>query len=147
MTEYVWQKRRKALLHIAELSGDNVVIAEPPKPGGEIPSHITITSADFVMCGMIYEIYFGEKILKSSIIEIMSVGGMIVAIAGGSGYAIDKTAAGFVAEVANLLGPLGWMASGLLSAGGTALVGLCWMWIVESAYGKKTTLREAASGK
>lgn len=146
MAENIWQKRKKALLCIAGLAGGNVVIAAPPKPGGEIPSHIALTGADFVMCGMIYETYFGEKVSKSTIVEILGVGGVIVAVAGGGGYAIAKTASGFIAELANLLGPLGWMASGLLAAGGTTLLGLCWMMIVDSAYGKKVTLREAVSG-
>jgi hypothetical protein len=144
MAKKIWQKRRKALLQIAGTSGINIVFAGAPKPGAEIPSHIALTGADFFMCAMIYELYFGERISKDSILEILGDAGLLVVIGGGGGYAIAKGASGLIAEFTNFLGPLGWMASGLLAAGGTAALGLIWVALVDWAYRNQSSMTEAA---
>jgi hypothetical protein len=96
------------------------------------------------MCGMIYEAYFGEKLTKDDILEVFGVLGVLIVVAGGGGYAIAKGATGIIAEFTNLLGPLGWMASGILAAGGTGLLGLTWMAMVDYAYRNRVTLKQAA---
>lgn len=141
----LWEKRRISLLQIAAFSGINVVFAGAPKPGVEIPAHIALTGADFVLCAMIYEQYFGERISKEEIVEVLGAAGFLLVVAGGGGYAIAKGASGLVAEFANFLGPLGFMASGLLAAGSTTLLGLAWMAIVDLAYRERGSLRAAVS--
>ncbi len=145
MAKNIWKKRRKSLLQIAGFSGANVVLSGTPKPGAELPSHIALTASDFVMCGMIYEQYFGESISKDSILKTLGAAGVLLVVAGGGGYAIAKGASGLIAEFTNILGPIGWMASGLLAAGGTALLGLLWIAIVDIAYRNQITLEEAAN--
>lgn len=144
-TKRLWEKRRKSLLQISAFSGINVVFAGAPKPGGEIPTHIALTGADFVLCAMIYEQYFGERISTAEITEVLGAAGLLLVVAGGGGYAIAKGATGLVAELTNFLGPLGWMASGLLAAGSTALLGLVWMAIVDRAYRERVSLSTAAA--
>lgn len=145
MTKDVSKKRKKAILGIAGFALGNVVFSGAPKPGVEIPSHIVLTGADFIMCYMIYHTYFGDsKISNEDVIETLGVLGIVMGVAGGGGYAIAKSATGLVAEVTNFLGPLGWMASGLLAAGGTAALGLAWLAVVEWAYSKNMTLKAAA---
>ncbi len=144
MTKSMWRKRRKTLLKIAEFSAGNIVIGGVPKPGAEIPSHIALIATDMVMCAAIYEEYFSERISEHSILEILGKAGILIAVAGGGGYAIAKSASGLVAEVTNFFGPIGWIASGILAAGGTALLGLFWMTVVDWAYRKQVTLKDAA---
>lgn len=144
MSKSMWNKRRKTLLKIAEFSAGNIVIGGVPKPGAEIPSHIALIATDMVMCAMIYEEYFSESISEHSILEILGKTGILLAVAGGGGYALAKSASGLIAEVTNFLGPIGWITSGILAAGGTALLGLLWMTIVDWAYRKQVTLKDAA---
>jgi hypothetical protein len=144
MAEGIAGKRITALLEILAFSGANIVFAGPPKPGAEIPTHIALTGADFVMCALIYHKYYGEQISGAKVEEILGAIGLIVAMAAGGGYAIAKSASGLIAEFTNFLGPLGWMASSLLAAGGTALLGLIWLAIVDLAYRKDESLLEAA---
>ena len=144
MSKSFWGKRRRVLLKIAEFSAGNIVIGGVPKPGAEIPSHIALIATDMVMCAMIYEEYFSESISEHSILEILGKAGILLVVAGGGGYAIAKSASGFVAEATNFLGPIGWITSGILAAGGTALIGLLWMTIVDWAYRKQVTLKEVA---
>lgn len=145
MSKSIWGKRRKVLLKIAEFSAGNVVIGGAPKPGAEIPSHIALIATDMVMCAMIHEEYFSESISEHSILEILGKAGILLVVAGGGGYAIAKSASGLIAEVANFFfGPIGWITSGMLAAGGTALLGLLWMTIVDWAYRKQVTLKDAA---
>ncbi len=106
------------LLIIAEFSGGNVVIGGVPKPGVEVPSHVALIATDMVMCAMIYEECFSENISEGSTIEILGKVGILIAVAGGGGYAIAKSASGFIAEITNLFGPMGWITSGILAAGG-----------------------------
>lgn len=140
----LWTKRRRALWKIAGVAGANVAFSGAPKPGAEIPAHIVLTAGDFVMCGLIYEEYFGEKLTKDDILEVFGAAGLLLIVAGGGGYAIAKGATGILAEFTNLLGPLGWMASGILAAGGTGLLGFLWMAMVDYAYRNKVTLKQAA---
>lgn len=106
--------------------------------------HIVLSGGDFVMCTMIYNEYFGGELSEANIIKILGCGGVLIVAVGGGGYAIAKSATGLVAEFANFLGPLGWMASGLLAAGGTAALGLIWMGICEYAYSKGVSMERAA---
>ena len=144
MTKSIWRKRRKVFLKIAEFSAGNIVIGGVPKPGAEIPSHIALITTDMVMCTMIYEEYFSESISEHSILEILGKAGILLAVAGGGGYAIAKSASGLIAEVTNFFGPIGWITSGMLAAGGTILLGLLWMTIVDWAYRKQVSLKDAA---
>ena len=144
MAKSIGEIRRKSLLIISGAVGGNIVFGGAPKPGAEIPSHIVLTGADFVMCAAIYNEYNGENISEESIIEVLSDAGILLIVAGGGGYAIAKGATGLVAEFTNFLGPIGWIASGLLAAGGTALLGLVWMYICDVAYNERLTLNKAA---
>lgn len=144
MSKGLWRKRRKVLLKIAEFSAGNVVIGGTPKPGAEIPSHIALIATDMVMCAMIYEEYFSERISEHSILEILGKAGILLVVAGGGGYAIAKSAAGLIAEVTNFFGPIGWITSGILAAGETVILGLIWTTIVDWAYRKQVTLKDAA---
>lgn len=118
MAESLFAKRTQSLIAVAGVAGANIVFSGAPKPGVEIPSHIVLTGADFAMCAGIYYLYFGENITKDGILGILGDSGILVVVAGGGGYAIAKGASGLVAEFTNFLGPIGWMASGLLAAGG-----------------------------
>jgi hypothetical protein len=138
------KKRWRAVLQIAAYSGANIVFAGTPKPGAEIPTQIALTGTDFVMCATIFYEYYNEQISQERILEILGAGGLIVAIAGGGGYAIAGGASGLIAEVTNWLGPVGWAASGLLAARGTALLGLIWLAIIDRAYSSGVGLEEAA---
>jgi hypothetical protein len=140
MAKKIWQKRRKALLQIAAVSGASVVFTGTPKPGAEIPSQIALTGADFAMCAIIYQLYFDERISKDRIVEILGHLGLLMVVAGGGGYALAKGASGLIAEFTNLLGPIGWMASGILAAGGTSVLGLTWVAIVDWAYRNESSL-------
>jgi hypothetical protein len=97
------------------------------------------------MCAAIHYEYFGERISKEQIIETLGLSGLLVIVVSGAGYGIAKVASGAIAELTNFLGPLGWMASGLLAAGGTATLGLIWMAIVDYAYRKRVPMSEAAT--
>ncbi|OQY97863.1 MAG: hypothetical protein B6D35_13335 [Candidatus Brocadia sp. UTAMX2] len=143
MSTCIWKKRRKTVLKIAEFSAGNIVIGGAPKPGAEIPAHIALIATDVVMCAMIYEEYFSEKISEHSILEILGKSGILLIVAGGGGYMIAKSATGLIAEITNFLGPIGWITSGFLAAGGTALLGFVWMTIVDWAYRKQVTLKDA----
>ncbi|GJQ24648.1 hypothetical protein BIY37_04545 [Candidatus Brocadia sapporoensis] len=143
MSKSLWKKRRKTLLKIAEFSAGNIVVGGVPKPGAEIPSQIALIATDIVMCTIIYEEYFSERISEHSILEILGKSGILLVVAGGGGYMIAKSATGLIAEVNNFFGPMGWITSGILAAGGTALLGLVWMTVVDWAYRKQITLKEA----
>jgi hypothetical protein len=145
VAESIWKKRKKALLTIAALSGTNIAFTGAPKPTLEIPSQIALTGSDFAMCAAIHYEYFGERISKEQIIETLGLSGLLVLVVSGAGYGIAKVASGAIAELTNFLGPLGWMASGLLAAGGTATLGLIWMAIVDYAYRKRVPMSEAAT--
>lgn len=145
MASPIWKKRRTALLQIALLAGGNVAITAAPKPTVEVPTSIALTGADFVMCAMIHQIYFGEEIDKTAVIDTLGAAGLLVVVAGAGGYALAKTTNGLIAEFTNILGPLGWMASGLLAAGGTAILGLSWMFICDYAFRNRISLKKAAS--
>lgn len=138
-------KRRKSAFLIAGAAGGNVIFSAAPKPTVEVPAHVALTLADFVMCGAIYEIYYGEHLSEESILAILGDAGVVIAVAGGGGYAIAKGASGLVAEVTNFLGPLGWMASGLLAAGGTVFLGLIWWGVVDVAYRNDKPIEEVAA--
>lgn len=142
MSKSLWRKRRKALLKIAEFTAGNVVIGGAPKPGAEVLSHIALVATDVIMCAMIYEEYFNEHISDGSILELLGKAGILLVMAGG-GYAIAKSASGIFAEFTNFLGPVGWITSGILAAGGTALLGLIWMTIVDWAYRKHVSRKDA----
>lgn len=144
MSKIIWRKRRKVFLKIAEFSAGNVVIGGVPKPGAEIPSHIALIATDIVMCAAIYEEYFCEHISEHSILEILGKAGILLVVAGGGGYAMVKSASGLLAEVVNFFGPIGWITSGMMAAGGTVLLGLLWTAIVDWAYRKHVTLKDAA---
>jgi len=145
MAGSIWSKRKKALLTVASLAGANIVFTGVPKPTVEIPTQIALTGSDFAMCAAIYYEYFGERISREQILETLGLTGLLVIVAGGAGYGIAKVATGAVTEVANFLGPIGWMASSLLAAGGTAALGLIWMAIVDYANRKRVPMSEAAS--
>lgn len=88
MSKSIWGKRRKVLLKIAEFSAGNIVIGGTPKPGAEIPSHIALIATDMVMCAMIYDEYFSDRISEHSIIEILGKAGILLVMAGG-GWVCD----------------------------------------------------------
>jgi hypothetical protein len=145
MAKNLWQKRKSAFLQIAAFSGGNIVLSGAPKPTIEVPTAVVLTGADFVMCGMIHNVYFGEEIDKMKVLKVLGVAGAIVLVAGGGGYALAKGASGLVAEVTNWMGPVGWIASGLLAAGATAILGLTWMAICDYAYRKDLVVEAAAA--
>lgn len=101
MSKSLWKKRRKTLLKIAEFSAGNIVVGGVPKPGAEIPSQIALIATDIVMCTIIYEEYFSERISEHSILEILGKSGILLVVAGGGGYMIAKSATGLIAEVNN----------------------------------------------
>ena len=137
MKKKLYKMRLDSGLTIAGYAGGNILFAAAPKPTAEVPSHIVLTAADFVMCAQIYSTYFGEEISEISILEILGDAGLLVAVVGGAGYALAKTATGFVAEAANFFGPLGWAASGILAAGSTAILGFAWLGFIDWAYRNK----------
>lgn len=134
MADNIWDKRRKSLWKIAGVAGANIAFTGAPKPGAEVPTQIVLTGADFVMCALVYEEYFGERISTQGVYEMLGAAGMLVAVAGGGGYALAKGASGLIAELTNWLGPIGWMASSLLAFSGTTALGLTWMALVDYAY-------------
>jgi hypothetical protein len=144
MANNLWDKRRKSLLKIAAAAGANIAFTGAPKPGAELPTQVALTATDFVMCAMVYEEYFGERISTQGIYETLGAAGVLVAVAGGGGYIIAKSASGLIAEVTNWLGPIGWLASSLLAFGGTAALGVIWMAMVDYAYREGKSPSEAA---
>jgi hypothetical protein len=143
-TKDLWDLRVQSILKIAGFAGGSLVFSGAPKPGAEIPSHIVLTGADFVMCGMIYHDYFGRRITQRSIVKTLGMTGLFVAITLGGGTLLAKGATGAFSEVANFLGPLGWMASGLLAAGSTGVLGLVWLFVVDSAYRNNDSVQHTA---
>jgi hypothetical protein len=137
------EKRVSCILQIAAFAGGNIVFGGAPKPGLEVPTHVALTAADFAMCTLIYHEYYKATIAQHDIIAMLGGAGLLVVVAGGGGYALAKGASGLIAEFTNFLGPLGWMASGLLAAGGTAVLGLCWMYLVDQAYAEGITVGDA----
>lgn len=133
-TKDLSSKRWRCLLGIGAVAGGNIIFTAPPKPTAEVPVAVVLTGADFVMCAAIYHEYFGERLTDGDIIDRLGGAGIITLVAGGGGYAIAKGASGLIAEFTNFLGPLGWMASGLLAAGATALLGAAWMMACDVMY-------------
>lgn len=144
MNTTLTKKRVKSLINIANLAGTSVAIIVPPIPTFEVPKQIFLTGSDFAMCYMIYEEYFDDSIYKQEMTEILTDAGILTLVAAGTGYIITRILSGLLAELTNILGPLGWMASGLLEVSQTALLGLVWMYLVEKAYREKITLKQVA---
>lgn len=102
-------------------------LSAAPTPTLELPKQVTIVGADALMCLGIARCYFNDfddAALKSTFSKYAEAGGLGVL----AGYGVTKLIEALAAEALNFVPLAGWLASGLITAGVSGLIGsLFWV--------------------
>jgi hypothetical protein len=81
------------------------------------------------MCITVYAIWFDQRRSKEEMLDLLLDAGMVTVVGGLVVYGGVKVTEGLLAEAMNLLGPLGWAVSGVITGTVTGMVGFTfWAW-------------------
>lgn len=138
-------KRIRAVITIAGMSATSGALTSAPTPLAEIPKQVTVGVADIAMCLLIWRIYFKKELSDKSLFAILSGAGLMALAAGGVGWVITKGVSGLLNEFGNLLGPIGWGLSGIVSVSSTATLGIAWMAYCDKRYRRLYPSQEKSS--
>ena len=105
-----------------------------PKPTFEVPAELATIISDVSKFIKIWELYFNRPISPNDIMVIIKKAGISKAMRNVALYTGIKVADGFVNEIANLVGPLGWLAEGIVAGSISLITGLLWIQFCHDLY-------------
>jgi hypothetical protein len=118
------KKRAQTISAIATVAMGTGSAAAAPTPLLELPKQGVIALGDLALCITIYTIWFDTSVTTDQMRHILIDAGVASMESGLLVYAGVKATEALLAEGLNLLGPLGWGVSAVITGTVTATVGL-----------------------
>jgi hypothetical protein len=115
-------------------------------PGVGVVKHTAIATADLVMLGAIYTVYFGERPEDEQLWVMLVKANALVVVGGVLTYGTIKIMDWAVDELLQFVPIVGQVASGVISGSVSATLGAFWWWGCDYAYRNGVTVPEALRG-
>lgn len=129
MTKSIFSRRVATMAAISGHALGTAGASAAPTSMLELPKQGVIAAADLNMCIAIYAIWFDQRLSKEEMLDLLLDAGMATMASGLIIYGGVKVTEGLLAEAMNLLGPLGWAVSAVITGSVTCTVGFTfWAW-------------------
>jgi hypothetical protein len=129
MAKTIFSRRVATIATISSHALGTAGASAAPTSMLELPKQGVIAAADLNMCITIYAIWFDERLSKEEMLDLLLDVGMATVASGVIIYGGVKVTEGLLAEAMNLLGPLGWAVSAVITGTVTCTVGFTfWAW-------------------
>ena len=129
MTKSIFSRRVATMAAISGHALGTAGASAAPTSMLELPKQGVIAAADLNMCVAIYAIWFDQRLSKEEMIDLLLDAGMASMAGGLIIYGGVKITEGLLAEAMNLIGPLGWAVSAVITGTVTSTVGFTfWAW-------------------
>ncbi|MCC5664395.1 hypothetical protein LC653_10815 [Nostoc sp. CHAB 5784] len=129
-------KRRRAVFALVSAALATGFASAVPTFTVEVPKQLTLMAADVALCGVIYEIYFGDKtkLTEEKLMDLLNEATTLGFLSSVAAYAGVKITQGMFDELMDFAGPSGWLLSGSLTGSQTFVIGLVCLRICEYRY-------------
>lgn len=128
------QKRKKVFLIIIATVCGSAIVAGTPKVNLDLAKQVFLTIADVTMCMLIWDIYFEKNLYKKNIKSILLELFFVIIVSGITAYVTSKAITVFGDRLIELLGMMGWISIGVISALATILLGTVWGFYCDDLY-------------